>query len=237
MSQLPRLISILTLLKSKRLLTASELSERFDVSVRTIYRDIRKLEEAGVPIITIEGKGYSLLEGYSIAPVQFTEKEANSLITAQHLVKQTQDQSFIHDFTEAMTKIKSVFKTSVLEKTEQLSAKIHVFQNTWEDLSSNALSEIQLAITHQKFMEINYQKANDADISFRKIEPYTLISTNRKWLLVAWCYLRKEYRSFRVDRIRHFKVLNEQFEDRNFVLLDYFRQNPLPSDKKKFKKV
>lgn len=104
MSQLPRLISILTLLKSKRLLTASELSERFDVSIRTIYRDIRKLEEAGVPIITIEGKGYSLLDGYSVASVQFTEKEANSLITAQHLVKQTQDQSFIDDFTEAMTK-------------------------------------------------------------------------------------------------------------------------------------
>ena len=91
MSQLPRLISILTLLKSKRLLTATELSERFDVSVRTIYRDIRKLEEAGVPVITIEGKGYSLLDGYSVAPVQFSEKEANALITAQHLVKQTQE--------------------------------------------------------------------------------------------------------------------------------------------------
>ncbi|MFK7784678.1 MAG: helix-turn-helix transcriptional regulator [Crocinitomicaceae bacterium] len=237
MSQLPRLISILTLLKSKRLLTATELSERFDVSIRTIYRDIRKLEDAGVPIITIEGKGYSLMDGYSVAPVQFTEKEANSLITAQNLVKQTQDQSFIADFTEAMTKVKSVFKTSILEKSERLDTKIHVFENYWEDLSSNALSEIQLAITHLKCMEINYQKANDPNISFRKIEPYTLISTNRKWLLVAWCYLREDYRSFRVDRIKHFKVLNEQFEDRNFVLLDYFKQNPLPPEKKTFRKV
>jgi predicted DNA-binding transcriptional regulator YafY len=237
MSQLPRLISILTLLKSKRLLTATELSERFDVSIRTIYRDIRKLEEAGVPIITIEGKGYSLMDGYSVAPVQFTEKEANSLITAQNLVKQTQDESFIHDFTEAMTKIKSVFKTSVLENSERLNSKIHVFENYWEDLSSNALSEIQLAITHLKYMEINYQKANDPNISFRKIEPYTLISTNRKWLLVAWCYLRQDYRSFRVDRIRHFKVLNEHFEDRNFVLLDYFKQNPLPPNRKELRKL
>lgn len=237
MSQLPRLISILTLLKSKRLLTATELSERFDVSIRTIYRDIRKLEEAGVPVITIEGKGYSLMDDYSVAPVQFTEKEANALITAQHLVKQTQDESFITDFTEAMTKVKSVFKTSVLEKSERLNSKIHVFRNYWEDLSSNALSEIQLAITHQKFMEINYQKANDPDVSFRKIEPYTLISTNRKWILIAWCYLRDEYRSFRVDRICHFKVLNEHFEDRNFILLEYFEQNPLPPDKKKLKKL
>ncbi|MCJ8289229.1 MAG: WYL domain-containing protein [Crocinitomicaceae bacterium] len=236
MSQLPRLISILTLLKSKRLLTATELSERFDVSIRTIYRDIRKLEEAGVPVITIEGKGYSLLDGYSVAPVQFTEKEANALITAQHLVKQTQDKSFISDFTEAMIKVKSVFKASILEKSERLNSKIYVFQNHWEDLSSNALSEIQLAITHVKFMEINYQKANDPEISFRKIEPYALISTNRKWILIAWCYLREGYRSFRVDRIRHFKVLNEQFEDRKFVLQEYFKQNPLPPEMQKFKR-
>ena len=237
MSQLSRLISILTLLKSKRLLTATELSERFDVSIRTIYRDIRKLEEAGVPIITIEGKGYSLQDGYSVAPVQFTETEANALITAQNLVKQTQDQSFICDFTEAMIKVKSVFKTSILEKSERLNSKIHVFENFKEDLSSNALSEIQLAITHQKFMDINYQKANDPEISFRKIEPYTLISTNRKWILIAWCYLRNDYRAFRVDRIRHFKVLNEYFEDRNFSLQEHFRRNPLPPYKTKLKSL
>lgn len=86
MSQLSRLISILTLLRSKRVLTATELSEKFEVSVRTIYRDIRKLEESGVPVITIDGRGYTLLEGYNVAPVQFAEKQANALITAQHLV-------------------------------------------------------------------------------------------------------------------------------------------------------
>ena len=237
MSQLPRLISILTLLKSKRLLTATELSDRFDVSIRTIYRDVRKLEEAGVPIITIEGKGYSLLDGYSVAPVQFTEKEANALITAQNLVKQTQDESFIADFDNAMIKIKSVFKTSILENSERLNSKIHVFKNYGEDYSSNALSEIQLAITHLKFMDINYQKADDPEVSFRKIEPYTLISTNRKWILIAWCYLRKEYRSFRLDRIRQFKVLSEHFEDRHFNLQEHFRNNPFPSKKQTFKKL
>jgi predicted DNA-binding transcriptional regulator YafY len=237
MSQLPRLISILTLLKSKRLLTATELSDRFDVSIRTIYRDVRKLEEAGVPIITIEGKGYSLLDGYSVAPVQFTEKEANALITAQNLVKQTQDESFIADFDNAMIKIKSVFKTSILENSELLNSKIHVFQNYWEDYSSNALSEIQLAITHLKFMDINYQKADDPEVSFRKIEPYTLISTNRKWILIAWCYLREEYRSFRLDRIRQFKVLPEHFEDRHFNLQEHFKNNPFPAKQQTFKKL
>lgn len=228
MSQLPRLISILTLLRSKRLLTATELSERFDVSIRTIYRDMRKLEEAGVPVITIEGRGYSLMDGYRIAPPPFTEQEANALITAQQLVKRSQDSSFMRDFEGAMSKITSVFQSSIQENSERLRSKIHVFDVRYEDLSSNALAEIQVAITHLKCIEINYQKAEDPTISFRKIEPYTLISTNRKWILIAWCDLRNSYRSFRVDRIQHFKVLNESFDDRNFNLQEYFRQNPLP---------
>lgn len=222
MSQLPRLISILTLLKSKRLLTAAELSEKFDVSVRTIYRDIRKLEESGVPVITIEGKGYTLMDSYSVAPVQFTEREANALITASHMVKQTQDSSFIQDFDEAMTKIKSVFRASILEKSELLAGKIHVLKMTHENLSSSALSEIQLAITNLNFMEMSYQKLEDTKETFRKVEPYALYSTQGKWIMIAWCHLRDEYRAFRVDRIRSYKVLRGHFEDRKFSFPEFF---------------
>lgn len=226
MSQLPRLITILTLLKSKRILTATELAEKFDVSIRTIYRDIRKLEESGVPIITIEGKGYTLMDGYSVAPVQFTEQEANALVTAHHLVNQANDSSFVHHFGEAMTKIKSVFRTSILEKSELLNKKIFAFNNGFEKADSNALSEIQLAAVHFNYVEINYQKADDPTISFRKVEPYALFSMQNKWLLIAWCHLRKDYRAFRIDRIRHFKILSETFEDRRFNLQEFFRCNP-----------
>ncbi len=226
MSQLPRLISILTLLKSRRVLTATELSGKFDISIRTVYRDIQKLIEAGVPVITIEGRGYSLMDGYTVAPVQFTEKQANALITAQHLVKQSNDSSFTNDFEEALTKIKSVFKSSVLEKSELLNNKIHVFDNQYENISSNALSELQLAITHFNYVEINYRKADDPNISFRKIEPCALFSTYQKWILIAWCHLRKDFRAFRVDRIQHFKILQDNFEDRKFNIQDYFKDCP-----------
>jgi len=222
MSQLPRLISILTLLKSRRVLTAPELSDKFDVSIRTIYRDVQKLIESGVPIITLEGRGYTLMDGYTVAPVQFTEKQANALITAQHLVSNSNDSSFKEDFEEAMTKIKSVFRSSVLEKSEMLDNKIHVFDARRESISSNALSEIQLAITHLNYVEINYRKADDPNISFRKIEPCFIFSTENKWILIAWCHLRKDYRAFRIDRIQHFKILPEQFEDRKFTIQDYF---------------
>ncbi len=226
MSQLPRLISILTLLKSRRVLTATELSGKFDISIRTVYRDIQKLIAAGVPVITIEGRGYSLMDGYTVAPVQFTEKQANALITAQHLVKQSNDSSFTNDFEEALTKIKSVFKSSVLEKSELLNNKIHVFDNQYENISSNALSELQLAITHFNYVEINYRKADDPNISFRKIEPCALFSTYQKWILIAWCHLRKDFRAFRVDRIQHFKILQDNFEDRKFNIQDYFKDCP-----------
>lgn len=222
MQQLQRLISILTLLKSRRVLTATELSDKFDVSIRTIYRDVQKLIEAGVPVITLEGRGYTLMDGYTVAPVQFTEKQANALITAQHLVTRTNDSSFVADFEEALTKIKSVFRSSILEKSELLNDKIHVFDTRIESISSNALSEIQLAITNFNYVEINYRKANDPSVSFRKIEPCAIYSTENKWILIAWCHLRKDYRAFRIDRIQHFKILADLFEDRKFSMQQHF---------------
>jgi predicted DNA-binding transcriptional regulator YafY len=222
MTQLARIINILTLLKSKRLVTATELAQKYEVSIRTIYRDVRKLEESGVPVITIEGKGYTLMDGYTVAPVQFTEKQANALITAQHLVKQSNDTSFTQNFEEALTKIKSVFRDSIQEQSELLNSKIHVFNTNFEKISSNALSEIQLAIVNLSFVEINYRKADDPNITFRKIEPCAIFSSANKWILVAWCHLRNDYRAFRIDRIQHFKILNEKFEDRKFTIEKYF---------------
>ena len=221
-SQLSRLIAILTLLKSRRVLTAPELAAKFNTSVRTSYRDIQHLIAAGVPIVTLEGRGYTLMEGYTVAPVQFTEKEANALITAHHLVGQSNDSSFVFDFEEALTKIKSVFRSSILQKSELLHNHIHIFDTRQESIASNALSEIQLAITNFKYVEINYRKANDPNISFRKIEPYAIFSSDQKWVLIAWCHLRKDYRAFRIDRIQHFKILNQHFEDREFSIKGYF---------------
>ena len=91
--RISRLIAILTQLQSRRLVKATKIAEKFGVSVRTIYRDIRTLEDAGVPIFTEEGKGYSLMEGYRIPPVMFTEDEANAIITAELLIYACKDES------------------------------------------------------------------------------------------------------------------------------------------------
>jgi len=221
MNHLSRLLSILTILKSKRIITGTELAEKFDVSLRTIYRDIKKLEESGVPIITIEGRGYSIMEGYLVAPIMFDEMEVNALITAEQLIGKTNDESLIKHFGQTLEKIKSVFKSSLQLQGELLNSKMLVLKNKNEEAKSTSLTYIQMAITNFRVTELTY-KALDKEPTFRKIEPLALYSIDEKWIVIAWCRLREDYRSFRLDRIKHFKVLSEKFEDPNFELGKYF---------------
>ena len=110
--------TILTQLQTKRILNSTTLAEKFEVSVRTIYRDIKALEKAGVPILTEDGKGYSLMEGYRIPPVMFTESEANALITAEQLVMKNRDSSLSKEYAEVANKIKTILLYSTKEKTD-----------------------------------------------------------------------------------------------------------------------
>ena len=110
--------TILTQLQTKRILNSTTLAEKFEVSVRTIYRDIKALEKAGVPILTEDGKGYSLMEGYRIPPVMFTESEANALITAERLVMKNRDSSLSKEYAEVANKIKTILLYSTKEKTD-----------------------------------------------------------------------------------------------------------------------
>lgn len=221
-SRLSRLTAILLQLQSKRLVTATSLAAKFDVSVRTIYRDIRALEQSGVPIVTEEGKGYSLMEGYRIPPVTFSEREANALITAEQFVLKNKDASFIQDYTDAITKIKSVLRESTKDGANLLSDRIAIDQNSSYDRTSNQLSSLQLALTNFNLVKMGYQKADDDETSERIVEPFALLTANENWLLLAWCRLRNEFRFFRLDRIKSIQVQNEQFEPHNMTLQEYF---------------
>ncbi|MFK7758091.1 MAG: helix-turn-helix transcriptional regulator [Flavobacteriales bacterium] len=221
MNHLSRLLSILTILKSKRIVTGTELAEKFQVSLRTIYRDIRKLEDSGVPVLTIEGRGYSIMEGYTVAPIMFDEKEVNSLVMAEKLVSKTNDVSLIRDFNSTLTKIKSVFRGALQSQSEMLNRKIHIFKESTLEDKSNSLSAIQLAITNFQLLQIAYQ-AKDAKPTERLIEPLAIYSMEEKWIVIAWCRLRKDYRSFRLDRIKNFQILKENFDDRKFDMGEFF---------------
>jgi predicted DNA-binding transcriptional regulator YafY len=220
--RLSRLTAILTQLQTKRLLTASELASKFSVSNRTIYRDIKALEQAGVPILTEDGKGYALMEGYRIPPVMFTESEANALITAEQLILKNKDASFVKEYSEAINKIKSVLRSNTKEKANLLSNRVVFRQNTDNDRTSNYLSALQLALTNFNLSKIKYYSIETNQTTERIIEPFAIYSTQENWLLIAFCRLRKDFRAFRLDRIQSLNVLTDKFEPHKITLQEYF---------------
>lgn len=219
--RLSRLTAILTQLQSKRIVTATYLSKKHNVSVRTIYRDIRTLENSGVPIFTEEGKGYSLMEGYQLPPVMFTESEANALITAQQIILKNKDTSFTENYSNAITKIKSILRVSEKEKIDFLSDRIHFRANLENNTPSTYLMEIQSAITNFRVLTITYHSIQKK-VTKRDIEPFAIYSTNGNWLLIAFCRLRNEFRAFRIDLIQTLTSSNATFESHNMSLEDYF---------------
>ncbi|UBM60057.1 YafY family transcriptional regulator [Marinilongibacter aquaticus] len=229
--RISRLSAILTQLQTKRLLTATELADKFAVSVRTIYRDIRALEQAGVPILTQEGKGYTLMEGYKIPPVMFSESEANALITVEQLVHKNRDSSLTKEYTEAINKIKAVLRYSTKEKVELLSKRVAVSPAMSGANTSNSLMLVQNALTNFQVLNITYQGENSNEKKERLIEPFALYySLQENWTLIAHCRLREDYRMFRLDRILKIHQTEATFNPHTITLQEY-----LAEKQKKFK--
>jgi len=221
--RLSRLTEIITQLQSQNLITARQLSEKYCVSVRTIYRDIRTLEKSGIPIVTEEGKGYSLMEGYKLPPVLFTEDEANALITAEKLINKNKDQSFVDQFGQAIVKIKAVLRHSQKRKVNLLSERIYFGENRSNEKTSGYLMRIQSTITNFNVIGIDYLSLTKKATK-RDIEPFALYNSQGNWLLIAYCRLRNEFRAFRIDCIQNLVVKDLHFEPHNMTLKQYFEQ-------------
>jgi predicted DNA-binding transcriptional regulator YafY len=220
--RISRITAILIQLQSRQLVKAPALADKFGVSVRTIYRDIKTLENAGVPIVIEEGKGYSLVDGYRIPPVMFTETEANALLTAELIIQSSKDTSLISEFTAAIAKIRAVIPRSVRNKTEKLEQKI-VITNTYIDNSpkSKYLLEIQRALVDHWVLNIEYTSKEGAKTQ-RSLEPFALYSNqNNEWVLVAFCRLRQDFRSFSLATINKLLTTTEHFEPQKMTFVQY----------------
>ncbi|MCL6274925.1 WYL domain-containing protein [Muricauda sp. 2012CJ35-5] len=221
--RLSRLTAILTQLQSKQLVTASQLANRHQVSIRTIYRDIRTLEKSGIPIITQEGKGYSIMEGYHLPPVLFTEDEANALITIEQLVLKNKDRSLVENMSSAVEKIKSILRYSQKGNADLLADRIYFGGNNKQERSSNNLMQLQAAIIHFQLLQIEYRSSEKKQTA-RNVEPFAIYSINGNFILIAFCRLRKDFRAFRIDFILNIKHLNEVFSPHQMTLKDYFER-------------
>jgi len=221
--RLSRLTAIITQLQSKRIVTANYLAEKHNVSVRTIYRDIRTLEQSGIPIITEEGKGYSIMEGYHLPPVVFSEDEANALITVEQLVNKNKDQSFSENVSSAIEKIKAILRYSQKGNADLLADRIYFGGNNKEERTSNNLMKIQSAITRFQVLKIEYNSSENKQTT-RNIEPFAIYSIHGNFLLIAFCRLRNDFRAFRIDYIESLTVENKTFTPHNMTIQQYFEE-------------
>lgn len=214
MNRIDRLHAILTHLQSKKKVTAQEIADRFNISLRTVYRDVKALDESGVPVIGEAGMGYTIMEGYRLPPVMFTQEEASALILGSKLAEQFTDGSVRKHYETALFKIKSVLRSADKDHLDELDGQIAVTPNRnapVEENSDRHLVTIQKALSERKVLRLVYYSVYNEATTERTVEPIGLYYYGQTWHLIAWCQLRGDYRDFRVSRIKNLQTTDISF--------------------------
>ena len=204
-----------------------ENSERFCISIRTVYRDVKALQEQGIPVGFEQPKGYFLVQGYFLPPVSFNMDEANALLLVESLVNGFADNSIRSHYVAALTKVKAVLKTSQKEKLEMMNQHIKLQVPDRLRFNYEYLSLIQQAISERNMVALEYKNAKD-ETSKREVEPIGLIFYAFSWHLIAWCHFRNQYRDFNLTRIISLQTLNKAFlKTEHMPLSDYMSMLPV----------
>ncbi|WP_111309159.1 helix-turn-helix transcriptional regulator [Confluentibacter sediminis] len=231
-----RIVAILVQLQSKRIVKAQELADRFEVSLRTIYRDVRTLEASGVPIISEAGVGYSIMEGYRLPPVMFTREEAGSFVAAEKFMQKFLDKSLGSYHESAMYKVKSVLRGREKDWVSALESQIMVdpTQELFNKNVPHALEILFESIAEKKQVFLKYQALNNDTPSERHLEPVGLFHENGFWYLLGYCHIRHAYRQFRTDRMLRISRTQLPFTLEHGTI-DEHRQKKEPVTKTKVK--
>lgn len=236
MNRIDRLTGMILLLQGHRVITAETIAEHFEISVRTVYRDLAALGEAGVPIVAEAGVGYSLMRGYHMPPIMFTEDEAAALFLSGEVTEQVADDSLRQALRAAMLKVKSVLPQEKRDYLQRLGNAVSVrLRRDKSNGRHEALLPIQDAVVRRRCLAICYNTANRGAITERIVEPLGVVFYAREWHLIAWCRLRLDVRDFRLDRIQSWQVLDEVFhghEDfsiKNFLRRDVAHEEMTPA--------
>lgn len=208
-----RIVAILIQLQSKKTVKAQELADRFQVSLRTIYRDIRSLVVAGVPIYGEAGTGYSMMNGYRLPPVMFTKEEAGSFVAAEKLMQHFSDKNLGNHFESAMFKIKSVLRGAEKDWVAALDTHISIYsaRKAFNENIPDALELLFESVVEQKQVILHYKSLAKQEPTIRHIEVVGLFHENRYWYILGYCHLRKDYRQFRIDRIQGISQTDKKF--------------------------
>lgn len=229
-----RVVAIYFQLQAKPLVRAQDLAAQFEVSKRTIYRDIRSLEQAGIPIYGEAGSGYALVDGYKLSPTRFTQEEIMTLAAAEKLMNKFVDPDLAKHFGSAINKIKAYLRSNEKNDISELEQNMmmSVMENRFNKNVPSALSQLFKGVTQHKIIDMYYQSTNSAAPVQREIEPVGLFHQGSFWYFMAYCHLRKEYRQFRIDRIHKMDVTARPFIKKHKPLSFYLNKEEAPSTTK-----
>lgn len=233
LNRFDRIVAIYIHLQSRRVIKAQDLADRFEVSLRTIYRDIRSLEASGVPISGEAGVGYSIMDGYRLPPIMFTREEASSFVAAEKLMQRFTDKTIGTYHESAMYKIKSVLKGKEKDWISAISSQVVIHnandRNLFNENVPNALEILFESIAEKKQVKLHYQSQSSDESTDRIIEPVGLFYENDFWYIMAYCHLRNDYRQFRTDRMLGIKRTEVSFT-REHGNIDDYRTNHEPGE-------
>lgn len=213
MSKADNMLAILWLLKSRRRMTAKQLSEELEIHIRTVYRCIDALCIAGVPVVSEVGRegGYTIPDSIKLEPLFFDSDEQTALLQAATFARESGYPSE-EALNRAVAKIKRYTNTDQLERMERRETHIEVIQPPVDVELTAMLAKIEAGIDRQASLEITYRSGYDHVITKRKVDPYGLVHWKSKWYIVGYCRLREEVRSFRVDRIGDISSTEDIFQ-------------------------
>ena len=197
-----RLFEIVYILLQKKKTTAKELADRFEVSTRTIYRDIETLSTANIPIYASKGKdgGIGLLDEYVLNKTILSEEEQNQILFA----------------LQGMKKVKGQDEKDILEKLSILFNKkindwIKIDFSNWGNIQEERFDIIKSAILNKQLVQFTYYNSNGEENN-RIVEPLQIWFKDKSWYLISYCKLKEDYRIFKIARIKEIKILEEHFE-------------------------
>lgn len=216
MNKTDRLLAIILELQRHGVRRAEDLAATFETSVRTIYRDVQALSEAGVPVVGAPGQGYSLVEGYFLPPVTFKAEEAVTLLLGLDYVEQQFDAGYRARAAEARGKIEAILPEAVRRETARTRAGVKLLAAGADGgRQHEALAALRRAILDERKVRFRYVKKvpepDGSRHSVREADPYGLVLIEGVWMLVAFDQMRQAIRHFRLSRMSGIEVTDERF--------------------------
>ena len=224
MGHTDRLLAIVLELQAHRWRRAEDLARTLETSKRTIYRDLVALGQAGVPIVSTPGRGYTLVEGYFLPPVSFTADEATILSLGAEVMAQSFDAQYRAAAQSAASKITAVLPERLRVDVAALRERIHIggegtslqpqVAATLRTLRGAVISCQRIRFRYYTRYRSEQERASESVSDappWREADPYALIRAGGAWYLTAYCHLRKDRRNFRLERIESLTVLDQTF--------------------------